>query len=131
MTQAKAGRKKIVVDPEAAKMLAAGGLSNRAIAAALRISEDTLSRRVAESADLAEAIKEGRGVAEKEISDLLMGMARTGNVAAAIWLEKTRFGRSDRVAVESDSQVQITVTYEQDPPFDSSPTAPGATEDPT
>lgn len=42
-----------------------------------------------------EAICVGRAKAEKNIAAVLFRNALSGNVAAAIWLEKTRFGRCE------------------------------------
>ena len=42
-----------------------------------------------------DAIYTGRAKAEKNIATMLFRSALCGNVAAAIWIEKTRFGRCE------------------------------------
>jgi len=56
-----------------------------------------MSRRKADSAAIADAIKSGRAKAASEISDTLYRMAKGGDLGAIVWYEKTRRGLTDKV----------------------------------
>lgn len=89
--------KKIPIDISRVEELAAQGLSQAEICLCLGISEDTLTRRKADSADVAEAIKRGKAKAASEIANRLYQMAKGGDLGAIVWWEKTRRGLSDKV----------------------------------
>lgn len=88
--------KKIPIDTAQIEKLAAHGLSQAEICLCLGISEDTLTRRKQDSADVADAIKRGKASAAREISDVLYEMAKGKDLGAIIWWEKTRRGLSDK-----------------------------------
>jgi transcriptional regulator with XRE-family HTH domain len=89
-------RPKIEIDISRVEEYAAQGLSQAEICLCLGISEDTLSRRKADSAAIADAIKSGKAKAASEISNTLYQMARGKDLGAIIWYEKTRRGLSDK-----------------------------------
>lgn len=105
-------RPRIEIDISRVEELAAQGLSQAEICLVIGISEDTLSRRKADSAAIAAAIKGGKAKAASEISNVLYQMAKRGDLGAIVWYEKTRRGFSDRAAVEhsgpAGGAIQIT-----------------------
>ena len=90
-------RPRIELDILRIEELAAQGLSQAEICLVIGISEDTMSRRKADSAAIADAIKSGRAKAASEISDTLYRMAKGGDLGAIVWYEKTRRGLTDKV----------------------------------
>lgn len=90
------GRPKIEIDISKVEEYAAQGLSQAEICLCLGISQDTLSRRKADSAAIADAIKSGKAKAASEIADTLYRMAKNKDLGAIIWWEKTRRGLSDK-----------------------------------
>lgn len=100
------GRPRIELDISRVEELAARGLSQAEICLVIGISEDTLSRRKADTAAIAEAIKGGRAKAASEIGNVLYRMAQGGDLGAIVWWEKTRRGLSDRV----QQQINIDVS---------------------
>lgn len=105
-------RKKFEPDLESAARLAAERPDQGEIAATMGSSEKTLARRPEGSADFAEIVERDPAAAEKEITNKLFELARAGNISAIIWIEKTRFGRTDKVSAEETGQVSVTVRYE-------------------
>lgn len=93
-------RPRIDIDIEQIAELAGRGLSQAEICLVIGISEDTLSRRKADSAAIADAIKRGKARAASEIANRLYEMAKGGDLGAIVWWEKTRCGRTDKVAHE-------------------------------
>lgn len=89
-------RPKIEIDISQVEIYAAQGLSQAEICLCLGISEDTLSRRKADTAVIADAIKRGKARAASEISNKLYQMAKGGDLGAIVWYEKTRRGLSDK-----------------------------------
>lgn len=100
-------RPRIEIDISKVEEYAAQGLSQAEICLCLGISEDTLSRRKADSAAIADAIKSGKAKAASEIANTLYQMARNKDLGAIIWWEKTRRGLSDRV--QQDITLDATV----------------------
>lgn len=103
--------KKIPLDISRIEELAAQGLSQAEICRCLGISEDTLTRRKQDAADVAEAIKDGRAKAASEISNTLYRMAQGGDLGAIVWWEKTRRGLTDKVQQEHTGGLTINVVY--------------------
>lgn len=102
--------KKIPIDTFRVEELAAQGLSQAEICLCLGISEDTLTRRKQDGADVADAIKRGKAKAASEVANVLYIKAtKEGDLGAIIWWEKTRRGLSDKV-----QQVNATVTVDWD-----------------
>ena len=104
-------RPKLEIDTFRVEELAAQGLSQAEICLVLGISEDTLSRRKMDSADIAEAIKRGKAKAASEISNTLYLMAKGGDLGAIVWYEKTRRGLTDKVQQEHSGGMTIRVIY--------------------
>ena len=76
------------------------GLSEEVMARLLDTSQDTFTRRKVDTPALVEAIARGRAKVEFLLARTLYNAASSGNLTAAIWLEKTRFNRSERVRVD-------------------------------
>lgn len=101
-------RTKIQINLTRVEELASQGLSQAEICVSLGISEDTLGRRKKDSADFAEALRQGKTKASAVISNKLFEMAAGGNVAAIRWWETTRMGLSDKMR----SEVTLKQTFE-------------------
>lgn len=102
--------KKIEINISRVEELAAQGLTQVEICLCLGISEDTLTRRKHDLADLAAAINRGRAKAASEVANVLyLKATKDKDLGAIIWWEKTRRGLSDRV-----QQVNTTVTVDWD-----------------
>jgi hypothetical protein len=86
------GRKRIHIDLAEVERLAGLGLAQEEIALSLGVSLATITRRARDFDDFAEAIKRGKARAGGEVANALFQQALAGNVAAAIWYEKTRRG---------------------------------------
>lgn len=93
-------RPRIDIDIEQVAELAGRGLSQAEICLVLGISEKTLERRKVEMSVLADAIKRGRAVAADAVANKLYEMATKGDLGAIVWYEKTRCGRTDKIAHE-------------------------------
>lgn len=72
--------------------LAAQGLREREIAAALSISYQTLNEKKKEFTDFSDAIERGRGKGAAIVTSKLMEQVQLGNVQAIIHFTKTRLG---------------------------------------
>lgn len=108
------GRPRIDIDADRVAELAGRGLSQAEICLCLGISEDTLSRRKADTAVLADAIKRGRAKAAEEVANKLYALATGGDLGAIIWFEKTRRGLSDRVQQQT-TQTNIELNWDDVP----------------
>jgi hypothetical protein len=86
------GRKRIHIDLAEVERLAGLGLAQEEIALSLGISYETLRKRKNENVAFVGAIKRGKARAGGEVANALFQQALAGNVAAAIWYEKTRRG---------------------------------------
>jgi len=86
------------------------GNTRRAACAYAGVSEDSLARWLARSADFAERIKEAENMAEQQYVGAIRRAAHQGNwTAAAWWLERRRaqdWGRVDRVEVTIRRQAE-------------------------
>jgi predicted transcriptional regulator len=105
------GRPKIEIDTSKVEELAAQGLSQEEIALCLGISERTLRNHKQVDSVLADAIKSGKAKAASEIANKLYMMAKTGDLGAIIWWEKTRRGLTDKVQQEHSGGLTIKVIY--------------------
>ena len=85
----KPGRKKIVLDIEEIERLAGMGLSERQIAAALGISNSTLTRKK-HIEQIGHALKKGRAKALAQVSSKLFENALDGKETSAIFFLKNR-----------------------------------------
>lgn len=91
--------KRLELDITEIERLAGLGLSQAEICLAVGISEDTLTRRKQDTADVAEAIKRGKARTKRTVANALMSRITDGDLGAIIWYEKTRLGYSDRLQV--------------------------------
>ena len=83
---------KIHIDLKQVESLAANGLTQEQIAAALGISERTLRSRKGEIADFADAIKRGKAKGIALVTNKLMESIKGGNMTGMIFLLKTQAG---------------------------------------
>jgi hypothetical protein len=104
--------KEIIINVDEVKRLAGLGLTLSEIALALGISEDTLSRRRKKYAEFADAVNKGKGLAKEEIANKLFELAKSGDLGALIWIEKTRFGYSDKLNI--DAGIKLILCDESD-----------------
>lgn len=100
------GRKQIPIDLDKVRKLAGDGLTDEEIALCLGISTDTIGRRKKDSAEFADAIKEGKAIAAGTVANALMELVKRKNLGAIVWYEKTRRGLSDRLSVDVDWREQ-------------------------
>ena len=83
---------KIHIDLKQVESLAANGLTQEQIAAALGISESTLHQRKRDSADFAAAIKRGKAKGIALVTNKLMESIKGGNMTGMIFFLKTQAG---------------------------------------
>lgn len=83
---------KIQIDLNKVESLAANGLTQEQIAAALGISETTLHQRKRDSADFAAAIKRGKAKGIALVTNKLMESIKGGNMTGMIFFLKTQAG---------------------------------------
>lgn len=83
---------KIQIDLKQVESLAANGLTHEQIAAALGISESTLTKRKRESADFTAAIKRGKAKGIALVTNKLMESIKGGNMTGMIFFLKTQAG---------------------------------------
>ena len=83
---------KIHIDLKQVESLAANGLTQEQIAAALGISESTLTKRKKENTDFTDAIKRGKAKGIALVTNKLMESIKGGNITAMIFFLKTQAG---------------------------------------
>ncbi len=83
---------KIQIDLAKVESLAANGLTQEQIAAALGISESTLTKRKKENTDFTDAIKRGKAKGIALVTNKLMESIKGGNMTAMIFFLKTQAG---------------------------------------
>ena len=93
-------RTRLPLDLDRVRALAQEGHTEREIARQLGISQDTLTRRKQDSADFADALKDGQEAAHSIVANALYRQAKRGNVTAIVWYEKTRRGFTERTVQE-------------------------------
>ena len=86
---------KIHIDLKQVESLAANGLTQEQIAAALGISESTLHQRKRDSADFAAAIKRGKAKGIALVTNKLMESIKGGNMTGMIFFLKTQAGQKE------------------------------------
>lgn len=91
-------------DMRLVEKLAAQGLSEKQIAAALGISEDTLGRRKKDCADFAEALQKGKALGIVTVTNELFAQIKAGNVTAMIFFLKARAGWKETTVLEAPSK---------------------------
>lgn len=80
------------IDPKKVEELAGQGLAGYQIAEGLGISYDTLARRIADTAEIADALKRGEQKAIGTVENALYMSAVQGNLGAQIFYLKNRTG---------------------------------------
>jgi len=112
----KNGRPKIELTPEQcelAETLAGMQCTHAEIAAVLKVSEDTITRRKQDDPSFAEAIKRGQENGKASIRRMQYKAAKDGNATMQIWLGKQYLGQSDK---REDTLHQHLTTDNQAPP---------------
>jgi predicted transcriptional regulator len=99
---------KIQIDLAKVESLAANGLTQEQIAAALGISERTLRSRKGEIADFADAIKRGKAKGIALVTNKLMESIKAGNMTGMIFFLKTQAGWKETNVQEHTGSVGIT-----------------------
>lgn len=89
---------------------ACNGLSQTTIAGRLGLDKATFSQCIRHQPEVQDALAKGKDDAEYELKDCLMGMARRGNVIAAIFLLKAQHGWRDNDAPpEARPALQVVI----------------------
>ena len=83
---------KIHIDLKQVESLAANGLTQEQIAAALGISESTLHKRKQENTEFTAAIKRGKAKGIALVTNKLMESIKGGNITGMIFFLKTQAG---------------------------------------
>ena len=98
------GKPRVEIDHEDLRRLSLLGLSQRDIAALLRISRRTLEQRIAEDPDLLAQMELGRAEMRRNIRAAQLQYALVGNATLLIWLGKTECGQREtlRFGAETD-----------------------------
>lgn len=81
--------------------LAGYGLTEAAIARVLGMSHDTFTRRKQDHERVLRALEKGKAYAESIVGQALYIKAKSGDLGAIIWWEKTRAGRHEKVVTET------------------------------
>lgn len=91
---------KIHIDLKQVESLAANGLTHEQIAAALGISESTLTKRKKENTDFTDAIKRGKAKGIALVTNKLMESIKGGNMTGMIFFLKTQAGWKETTVQE-------------------------------
>lgn len=91
------------------KFYASNGLAMTTIAERLGIDHHTFNRAIRRQPEVAAALAQGKANEEFELKDCLMGMARRGNVIAAIFLLKARHGWTDQPVYQETKPTNLQV----------------------
>jgi hypothetical protein len=102
----KKGPPKITLDPAQIEALAALQCTMEEIASGVGISADTLTRRCADTPEIAGAIKRGREGGTRSLRRLQYESAVKGNVIMQIFLGKQWLGQADK----SETHVSAEIT---------------------
>lgn len=89
---------------QAVSQALSAGYPRHQIAKALGTSVKTLKRLIDDDPTLGDAIDARKDAEEAELREILMGMARSGDTVAAIFLGKSQFGWRDRDEASSKSK---------------------------
>ena len=87
-------------DPRVVEKMAANGLSEKQIAAALGISQETLIQKKKVYTEFSEALKKGRALGELTVTNELMNAVKHGNVRAMEIYLKCRCGWKETNVLE-------------------------------
>jgi hypothetical protein len=107
-----AGRPKLDFDINIVKGLAKIQCTEEEIASVLGCSVDTITRRIQDNPDFADAIKSGRSFGKMSIRRMQYGSAEKGSVAMLIWLGKQYLGQKEKVEYDdSDATKEIRFSF--------------------
>ena len=109
-TKKKVGRKRIYLDPEKVRRLAAQGLSQKQISRSLGVSWNTLNRNRKRSKDFNAAYELGVAEGLSNVTNSLYEQALEGNTTASIFFLKNRDENRwrDRVETTHDHQLSLS-----------------------
>ena len=109
-TKKKVGRKRIYLDPEKVRRLAAQGLSQKQISRSLGVSWNTLNRNRKRSKDFNAAYEQGVAEGLSNVTNSLYEQALEGNTTASIFFLKHRDENRwrDRVETTHDHQLSLS-----------------------
>lgn len=93
----------------AVRKMAASGNSKVTIARILGVHPDTLAEMAKRDERVDLALQEGLAALADELTDMLLKMARKGNVAAAIYLTKARLGWREGDAPDTRPNITINL----------------------
>jgi len=102
----------IQLDPAEVERLAGEGLAGYQVAQGLGVSYDTLARRIADTAEIAEALKRGQQAAIGKVESALYESAVKGNLGAQVFFLKNRASDRWRDRTEIDQNVRSVPTRE-------------------
>lgn len=100
MSDKSVGRPKIEFDLAVVEELAAIQCTQSEMAAVLKCSVDTLSRRMKDDPEFAETIKRGKENGKASLRRLQWRSANNGDRTMLIWLGKQYLGQRDRTETE-------------------------------
>ena len=109
-TKKKVGRKRIYLDPEKVRRLAAQGLSQKQISRSLGVSWNTMNRNRKRSKDFNAAYEQGVAEGLSNVTNSLYEQALEGNTTASIFFLKNRDENRwrDRVETTHDHQLSLS-----------------------
>lgn len=89
--------RKVVTDDHLRQVefLSGLGLTEASIAHTIGVSPDTFARRKESEPEVLRALENGKAKAQGVISQALFNKAKSGDLGAIVWWEKTRAGRVD------------------------------------
>lgn len=105
----KGGRPKFVLDGQAVIDAAHGGASMREIARRVGCDETVIRTRFKVEFEY------GKDARKREIRDLQMKCARSGNPTMLIWLGKNELDQTDKVGHDHEGKLTVEVIYRDAP----------------
>jgi hypothetical protein len=106
------GRPAVQITPAGLAMVehvAREGGAQSAVAAALGIALSTFKKQMSDNDEIRLRYEKGRAELEYEISTILLGHARKGNVVAALFYAKCQFSWNENAAPSTQVGVQIVL----------------------
>ncbi len=107
---AKAGRKKIELNPDKVKRLAAQGLSQKQIAKAMGVAWGTLNANRKRSKKFNDAYEQGVALGISEVTSSLYDQALGGNTVASIFFLKNRDEKRWRDKIETTHDHRLSLS---------------------
>lgn len=108
------GRKRIPIterDKDQIQTLSGFGLTLDQIATVLNISPRTLDNWLQDE-EIDAFYRKGCALAQVEIAQTLFEKAKSGDMTALIWWEKTRAGRTDKIDIKQKGEVTLLAEAE-------------------